>query len=163
MHDALRSRRSTSYIHPRRFTSTKRQKGIPLVGPYRLARHHPEQQQRKRAIPIPLISTSTMKTMRSHTVDAAVPVHSGVAAGQASIFVISTGMSSVNAPPHIFPAQHITPAPRTRLRKAQHLPQRTYLKVSLHRLQIKDRRLAHVRHHMSNKTSPRSNVTKDLR
>jgi len=144
-----RSRRITSYIRPRRFISTKRRKVIPLVGPYRLARH-PLEQQRKRATPILLISISTTKAVRSHMVDAVAVVHPEAAAGQASILVISTGTSSVDTLPPTLPAQHITPAPRTHLRRAQHLPRRTYLKISLHRLQTTDRRLAHVRHHMSN-------------
>lgn len=154
------SPRSTSYIRPRRFISTRRQKAIPLVGPYRLARRPLEQQR----MTVPLISTSTTKAMRSHTVDAAAVVHPGVGAGRALIFVISTGMSSVNTPPPISPAQRITPAQRTRLRRAQHLPRRTCPKISTHCLQTKDHRSpAHVRHHMSNRACPRSNGTKDLR
>ena len=114
-------------------------------------------------MPIPLISISTTKAMRSHMVDAVAAVHPGVAVGQASIFVISIGTSLADTLPPISPAQRITPAQITRLRRARRLPQRTCLKISLHRLQTKGRRLAHVRHHMSNQARPRSNVTTGLR
>ena len=151
-------RKCISYIHPRLSIFAKRLEGIPLVGPYHLARHHPERQRRMILLPL-----NSMSIRRPYVLNAVLVIHLRVAAVQVLIFTISIGILLVIMLPPMFLAQPIFPALRIRPRRAQSLLQRTCQQPSLRHLWTKDPRLGHVRYHMSSRIYPRLNVTKDLR